>query len=145
MVNLGWIPKSNIDSAAHMKVIDETLTDNIHQINGIIDESVERKPYFMKEADLVRGYFPFRDTSKLMHFLGFKEGLETETNLKSKTEIMLDSRVVFVKQTEPLNLKETLNLNIIPCNKDPLRETPHLEYFFTWLSLGGLSTIILLS
>ena len=127
-----------------MKAMDETLTDAIRQINGIIDESVERKPYFMREADLVRGYFPFRDTAKIMHFLGFKEESETETKMNSKAEIMLDSRVVFVKQTEPLNLEETLNLNIVPCNKDPSRETPHLEYFFTWLSLGGLSTIILL-
>ena len=138
-----------MSDSSNVSLLENKLKE-LKSIEGIIEERKERPVPLMKTADLEHGYFPFRDTVQILKYLdGKNDSLKEEGQYLSKQkDIMADDRqktssdsVLYVKHTEPVQGLPKL----VPCNRDPLRETPHLEYFFTWLSLGGMATVILFS
>jgi cytochrome oxidase assembly protein ShyY1 len=108
------------------------------KIRGIIDERIEKKPYFMQDHRRDKGIFAFRDVPEILGFLASRNAQQTNAISSSR------GKTIYVKRTDSFDDPND-SLGLIPCNKDPLRETPHLEYFFTWLTLGALSGLVLLN
>lgn len=144
LVNVGWLPKSRAEPA-QLDALDVQL-GTIDRLGGIVDARTEQRPWFMPEQDARSGIFAYRDNQQVGGYLD----AESSKDATARAEYAaLKPPIVYVKRTEPFDVEVAVaaavqaasdqtaaataaaiqEAKLLPCNKDPLRETPHLEYF----------------